>query len=435
MADVKPIRPADLVFDTENPRLSQPNSGQREAYKAIAAAQQKKLQALAQDIVENGTDPSQLPIVMQLDEGRYVVLEGNRRLAAIRALENPDSLVDVIPTSVLQEVRKLSKAYQEDPVDAISCLVVKDRDEARHWIELRHTGENEGAGLVRWGADEAARFKARSGVHEPHLQVLDFLETEGHLAPAQRRQLPTTSFRRLVGTPEVRSKLGIEISEGKVQFLAPEEKVAKVVLHLIDDLASGRTKTQDIYTKPQRVKYANKLPKNLVIKPSDYRNPTAIAGLGGTKPKRAASPKPITKRDRLIPKDCILNVTNPRVRQIEIELRDLSLDNHTNAVAVLFRVFIELSADTYIGKSSVAATESSPLGTKLNAISADLVAKQKLTQQQAAPARRAAQKDSFLAPSITLMHAYVHNPHVFPTPTDLRNHWNSLQPFLTALWA
>ena len=48
------------------------------------------------------------------------------------------------------------------------------RDEARHWMELRHTGLNEGAGLMDWGSDEAARFRAKTGGLEIHSQALKF---------------------------------------------------------------------------------------------------------------------------------------------------------------------------------------------------------------------------------------------------------------------
>src|ERR1035441_181902 len=174
-------RLASLLFDTQNPRLPKPNSGQREVLRTIAADQKhgsRKIQALAQDILEHGLNPTEMPIVMRQgdDTDRYVVLEGNRRLAALRVMENPDSVVDAIPQGVLSAVRRVSKKYQDLPIDSIQCVIVKSRDEARHWIELRHTGQNQGAGIVEWASDDASRFKARSGKREIHSQALDFLE-------------------------------------------------------------------------------------------------------------------------------------------------------------------------------------------------------------------------------------------------------------------
>ena len=64
MPETLPIRPADLLIDEENPRISQPNAGQNKAHQSLAQHQQRKLQMLARDIVQNGLNPSELPIVM-----------------------------------------------------------------------------------------------------------------------------------------------------------------------------------------------------------------------------------------------------------------------------------------------------------------------------------------------------------------------------------
>lgn len=435
MADIIAVAPANLLIDANNPRLPQPNAGQRDAQRALAQDQQKKILALARDIVANGLNPAELSIIIEASAGRYFVLEGNRRLVAIRALENPDMFDGALDAGVLGEIRKLAKQYAAAPIESVPCVLMKDRAAARHWIRLRHTGQNEGAGIVPWGSVEADRFRSRSGEIGIHTQALEFLQKQGQLKDLSRK-VPASSFKRLLGTPEVRAKLGLGFENGQLQILADQQKVAKALAHVAKDLADGTTKTQDIYTKPQRLKYAKKIPKELVVTPTK-KNGVGIASATG----RAAVPKlrkptrPARKRDVLIPSDCVFTATQARIRDIERELRSLSLEDHTNAVSVLLRVFVELSADEYIDKHPLSVNAHSKLRLKLEAIVVDLLARSKLTTQQAKPVRKAMQKGQYLEASIELLHDYIHNQNVFPAPGDLRAHWDSLQPFVLAMWS
>jgi hypothetical protein len=440
MPETIPIRPADLLIDEENPRLSEPNAGQHEAQRALAQHLGKKLTAMAVDIVNFGLNPSELPIVMAhaSNPSRYVVLEGNRRLAALRAMENPESLADAVSADVLKKIRKLSKEYQKNPIEEVTCTVVKSREEARHWVELKHTGLNDGAGLFPWGSDETSRWLARLGKPpQPHTQALDFLQKRGDLTQEVRRRVKPTSLKRLIETPAVREKLGLELQNGTLYLLADPTRIAKALMHVVNDLASGRTKVGDIYKKPDRLKYAKNLPASVVV------TATAKSGQGiaittgekSAKPKAggrtAKTPK---KRDKLIPRDCILNIPRGRINDIEGELRILKLSDHTNAVSVLFRVFIELSLDAYIISHPLGITEKEPLHKKLEKVATDLETRKKLNPQQAKAVRHASMKDSFLDPGVTLLNAYVHNQYVFPSVGDLRTHWDKLQPFIAAMW-
>ena len=68
--------------------------------------------ALAKDIVNYGMNPTELSIVMPLNDDlrRYVVLEGNRRLTALKALENPEWLVGAMQPGEVEEMRRLHLA-------------------------------------------------------------------------------------------------------------------------------------------------------------------------------------------------------------------------------------------------------------------------------------------------------------------------------------
>lgn len=113
MAEILALSLPDLLIDSENPRLPQPNVGQRDALRALAGHEPGKLVSLARDIVAYGTNPSELPIVMPLSDDlkRYVVLEGNRRLSALKALENPEWLVGAMSPGDVDEMRRLSRQY------------------------------------------------------------------------------------------------------------------------------------------------------------------------------------------------------------------------------------------------------------------------------------------------------------------------------------
>jgi hypothetical protein len=432
-----------LLIDTDNPRLEEMLENQLEAIRAIAANQGPKLVVLAKDIVEHGLNPSESLIVTRVegDPQHYVVLEGNRRVAALKVLKNPELISGAVEDSIVNRLKKLSAQYQ-DPIDELPCVIVDGRSEAYHWIELRHTGENEGAGIVRWGAAEAARFRRRSGQKSPHLQVLEFLEQRGDIDRETRQKAPITSLKRLLSNPYVRTKLGVDIRSGAVLTrVADDSEVAKGLKRVVEDLASHAVRTKDIYLKDDRMRYIDSLPPEDLPDTSDLMpefrrlgEPPVTDDQKQSRTARRSAPSR-KARSHLIPRGFIVEINEPRVNEIYRELKKLHIEQYINAVSVLFRVFLELSLDAYIQREQLGTDESAPLRKKLLDVSNNLKDKGKLTNKQVKPVRRAAQKDTFLASTITTMHQYVHNLYFFPAPSDLRATWDSLQPFVEALWS
>jgi hypothetical protein len=439
VAQLQIIPLADLLADGGNPRLTQASEGQRDTLRALAVEQGRKLVVLARDIIKHRLNPADPFYVIQLDDGtqRFVVLEGNRRLAALRALENPDLFDGAVKANVLTLLRRLGKRYREAPIENVQCALFRDREEANHWIELRHTGFNSGAGIVKWGSDAASRFKARIGGSEGiETQAYNFLERRGDITPEQRR-VGATTLQRLLQTPRFREKVGLGLRDGRLTLLGEQEAVAKTLHWIVDSLVSRKLREPQLTTIDQRNDFANSLPPQFVV----------ASVTRGTAPDLASLPEPIKKRARrkretppkprsiLIPTDCVISITDERLRRIERELRRLDLEDFTNAVGVLLRVFIELSADAYIDRTKLAGVvERDKLTKKLQTITKDLVARSKLIPKQAKPVLKACEKDSLLAPSIGLMNEYVHNPYMFPSDSDLRTAWDNLQPFVIAVW-
>lgn len=438
MPEIIAVKPANLFADSNNPRIPDEGLGQREALRAIAESQNDEILALAQDIVkQKSIDPSALPIVISATEpDRYIVLEGNRRLTAIRALENPGLFDGAFSALVLRQMHKLSPMYQSAPLQSINCCLVANAKEADHWIDLRHTGKNGGAGLVEWGPHEKSRRISRTrGEIGVHTRLLNLLENTGSITKEERRAVPNAAFERLVKTKAVREKIGYSVDKrGKLDFKDEATGVGALV-HIARDLASGATKTGGIYTRQQRIDYAARMPIG--------STPPTVKG-GQPQPKKPSVSVPQTpmlrftkERDTLVPPDVRLRITEPRIRRMGRELQTLNVNEYPNGAAVLFRVFLELSADYYLVNTMHKAKNvlgKLRLSQKLLDTVTNLENANVLSRQEAAPIRAACARKSFLATSVLSMNEYIHNYLMNPAPSDLRNTWDSFQPFIQALW-
>ena len=162
-----------LNINIENPRFEMV-SNQREAIKTMIEDQKEKLIKLAEDIISEGLNPGD-PIFItkhKKQKGVYNVLEGNRRVTALKLLENPD-LIPESNKSILNKFKKLSEQYSKSPIEKVPCILFDDEKEAEHWIKLKHTGQNDGVGTVGWDAQQKARFDERvKGKYNYALQII-----------------------------------------------------------------------------------------------------------------------------------------------------------------------------------------------------------------------------------------------------------------------
>jgi hypothetical protein len=151
-SEVIPLPVAQLSLDQENPRLPESLVGAAEDDILAYALEDLVLEELAESFLENGFFWNEPLSVMKKSDRKnpteYVVLEGNRRLAALRIL-----LRDRVPENLA-----LDLAYDPDPKDlkrleTIPCVVAKDRSEVNAMIGFRHIG-----GLKKWESEAKARY-------------------------------------------------------------------------------------------------------------------------------------------------------------------------------------------------------------------------------------------------------------------------------------
>lgn len=77
-----------LRFDMENPRISErlPPSATQDQIESLLITGDMKARELVPSFIENGYIPYE-PLIVRADKGHFTVIEGNRRLAALRSMQ------------------------------------------------------------------------------------------------------------------------------------------------------------------------------------------------------------------------------------------------------------------------------------------------------------------------------------------------------------
>jgi hypothetical protein len=138
-----------LDFDADNPRLFEEGFKKPSDTQIIRAlADSADLSEIVESIGANGYIDIE-PLIVQRVKNRFVVLEGNRRLAAIRILLNPDLAKNTGIT-----VPEISKAVLKT-LKVVTVYAVSNPDQARNFIGFKHIN-----GPHKWDAHAKGRFAA-----------------------------------------------------------------------------------------------------------------------------------------------------------------------------------------------------------------------------------------------------------------------------------
>ena len=428
-----------LDINTENPRFETVSS-QREALTVMIENQRGKLVELANDIAINGLNPSDLCMVTpQENGGKFKVLEGNRRITALKLLNN-NNLIPEEHESFLNRFKGLSSDYKKNPIKNVPCVVFSNEDDANKWINLKHTGENRGIGTVRWDAQQKARFEEKvEGKTTYALQVIDLLKTDPDFDAELKSKLPqvqSSSLQRLLSDPDVRNKIGLTAKKGLIHAVYPLDEIRKPLTKIIADLASSDFTVRDIYNKWDRSDYLERFENSELPDPSasipkwEITTPTAPRNRGPV--KKRTKPRP-ADRNTIIPKDCAIHIESTRINKIYEELRNLDLRDFVNAASITFRVFMELSVEHFAEASAIQMHRGDKLINKISKVEGYLERNGLLTKEQLKPVRIArSNRDTIF--SVDTFNAYVHNRHLSPTASDLKTVWDNLAPFILKLW-
>ena len=288
------------------------------------------------------------------------MLEGKRRLSALKALSNPDVLAGVdLPAGEKKRLAWEALPFERSDVEPIRCVRFEDREAAGDWIRPRHTGVKGGEGRINWKPLEIRRC---SGDYTT-VDVIDFVGRNGgysregwEKARSELGVRKSTNLTRPLESVPGRSLLGITARtepSRKTPLLGVEPKWGLQVLkRIVDDILNGAVNSRLLNKRTDIEKYFEDLPPELQPGPKTAAGtPKAFKDitLRGSRPKPRRKPAPKKNpaprtRKTLAPKKYPFDTSeSEKLRLLLKEAGSLQAGKFPLSSAFVLRAIVELA--------------------------------------------------------------------------------------------
>lgn len=462
----------NLHLDAKNPRLGRQSTGRSQQEIIQYLFKHDKVLDIAESIAIRGYFPIESLLAVE-EQGKIIIVEGNRRLAALKGLHNPD-LLDAPLRGKLQVLR--NRMIDSGILSSVPVVIDVSRRATDRTVAGRHIGQP----VKAWQAEDRASFimeKLDEGYSVDQLRdELNFTLSDIQKAKTTKaiaevaRALPVTddkakdalaserpgifsTISRIFDSAYARKKLFLE-PDSEHGFVAKTSKpeIEKALTRIVTDIATGKETSRTLNNEDAIKEYFGKrIPKSdLPAKKQRTTTPGQLIGnKGGSakkKPSTTSKPKPPSRPSTtVLPRNFKPKFGGKRIMQIADELRRMKREDYPNGGAVLMRVFLELGIRDYLERTGAYEPLRKRLKGKnklphghpqmrdlVTAVLLDI--KKRLPKHEADLATKAFQQNPHARFSISELHSFVHSPRDMPTAHDLEQFWERASPAMEMIF-
>jgi hypothetical protein len=460
----KNIKVSSLLLDVLNPRLTR--DGKYESPRDIIRYlfEHEDTMQVAQSIATRGFFPTEPLLAIKVGNA-YTIVEGNRRLAALKAILSPD----LLDGKVKRAVEKLAIRAQERDLSSVPVVIAPNRRLTDKLLAGRHIGTP----VKAWDAANRAAFileklnegydavglRDELGFSEPDIRSARKTDAIAKLIksvslPSIVRERVDNPNSKVLSTVErvVDSTVGRKLlmlepdGELGVRGTTSKQEFLKGFTRLLTDIAAGNATSRKLNSNADIGKYFESIGPDRPIKKGKGFVPAEIYGDRTKKEDDPTSTshhkKPGKTPNRwVVPKSFKVRYGAERLVHIRSELTALDRKKFPNAGAILLRVFLELSMVDYLGR----AGKLKPLVDRLKADSKQhglkngipvmrelrkeftKIAKASLESNEAITVEKALRHDASAPFGVDDLHSFVHQLSEFPGDKEINTFWNRMQ--------
>lgn len=466
------VKAGSLLLDSKNSRIPAERRSDDQRQLLHELLEREDIRGLASKIAKLGLFPNERLVVMS--EGRrYIVLEGNRRLAAIRLLINPD----LAPTDAsVKYFRNLSVKTDLPGIGKLDVAVFQNRVAAAPIIAASHIGNPK----RRWSSLQQARFylelveegqtpaevAERIGTTPGH--VREFLRTEKLYRIAssfeynnevrqkiEDPKFPLTTLARFIESTLGRKFLGIKLDDAYGFWgVVHPDRFKAVLTRVAEEVATKPGLTRKINDEKDWNTYINKIkptiPKTKIrgkFNPDYFLGTEDIDAIPDEQePKKKQKPRAPKPSASIIPRGFVCRSKHDRVRAVFNELKSMKIEQQRNSSGVMLRVLMDIAlwhffcdnghekaVCDHFDKNKKQRKRNSDWTPSLRSLISYAVEKRIFPGVTAAgykSVRSLASRDTEYMITIESFNAFTHNPYITPTEGDLRALWQRAEPML-----
>lgn len=362
---------------------------------------------------------------------RYVVVEGNRRVAALKLLTDPSKAPDDDTRRAIDRARTNGTV----PGGRVEVVVCKNEEDAHLWKTVRHQGQQGGVGTRPWNSKQKTRNAQALGRSHPNAQseqLLAYAKDRHLLSAGDLEAISITTITRFLKNPALRSQMGIASRPDTLQIQVEQTEFDRVATQFLKDAIGRGAKVNSRANAPQIETYAAGL-KAAGVAPSTYVDEpysprAARAASKGAAHKRAQQHP--AARSRVVPPIFVPHFRDNRLTRIFAELRSIDADVFPFAAAYLYRAFMETLVKRFAQKKGI--TASGDLDAWMKAVYQNLVNDPTLIASYGQASLKNRLHPFYLAAyqqnhrnSAKYLGTLVHGS-VLPTKADLITNWDDL---------
>lgn len=447
--EVRKLSVDAIRLDKQNPRLPEDmlNESQRSIIRYLI--DEFKVLEIAKSITKNGFFINELPIAAK--EGKhFVVVEGNRRITALKLLRNPD----LAPPRKKHTYARLAENVDVNQWEKLSMYIAPTKESVAPILIARHGSEMTSPWLrimkMRFLAGDVLRKVPYEEIADrysvPLSEVrtaavtmllremvrdadIDDVEKDKYLS----EKFQTSTLTRFIETSSFLSKSGLQVNGAALKYDIPEHEFIQIILRIFKDIeGEAITARNDV---KERSKYISDIFEEVASGKKEKNTFEAKPNEPEQGKQEPRKPKPRRRVEKLIPDTLEFNTGSQKLNELVKEGQKMSVGAYPHAGGLLIRTVLDLAVQRlyHINDALDETKEQNGRTFGLTKRINNMLSRHGDWFESSAIRKkfqRFVARDSQSFVHIETLNDYVHGDYGQPTKDDLRNFWAQFEPLI-----